>query len=251
MSIPTQMQYTPNTVPVGVPACEGRKSITTIIDFSIASTFTLDLSAVVSQQGYIKSVQTLYIDNSANPSPVTIIMGVTLQKIIWPGNTQGYMPVLAHNPPVLQFSCPTANQVTLQILNFFLPPIMWGGAFNFTPGGALTVSDTVLDNLVSGGALPVSTKPFDIVSMNDDGGTITVGGTVQALFPLNAVRKRFIIANPANATEILQFMLGTNTASRIDLNPGMIWDEANFSVYAGPIFIVAATTGHAFTAYEI
>jgi hypothetical protein len=250
MSNTTNTQLIPNSVPCGIPACEGRKSITTIIDFSLGLNFTLDLTAITSQLQFIRSVQTLYIDNLGNTSPVTITMGVTLQRITFPANAQGYVPILQPNQPVLQFANTLPNTVKIQILNFFLPPIIWGNTGVLNAAGALEVSDTILDNIVVGGALQTVTQPNTLNALIDRSGTITTGGTVQSLMAANTTRKRFIISNPSTATEILQFMFGANTAGRIDLAPGMTWDENNITVVGEQIFVVAATTAHKFTAYE-
>lgn len=252
-TLPNQLGLIPNNVTAGVPACEGRKSITTQIDFSLGLTFQLDLTAIENQQ-FVRSIQTIYCDNSGNPNPVTITMGVTIQSIVIPRNSCAYIPLLLPVPSVIKFASTQPVLVKVQLLNFFLPPYIWsafGAANQYDANGNLKTADQNLAPLVVNNGLNVNTKPNDLATINNDSTTITAGGTVQLLFPTNLSRQRFIISNPSTATEILQVLLGSNTAGRIDLVPGATWDEANFSVYGGNVYVVAATTGHAFTAYEV
>ena len=242
-SVPTNSQLPISQVPLGSPACEGRKSITTIIDFSIGLSFQLDLSAIQTQQKWINSVQTLYVDNSGNASAVDIVMGVSLQHITIPAGAQAYMPILQPNPPVLNFTNTLAVTVKIQILNFFVPPIVWGAG-----GVTQEVSDPILDATVSNNRVNTTSIPTTLTSVTDASGTITTGGTAQTLFAINATRRRFIIANPATATEELDFNI--NGGGFISLLPGMVWDESGSSIVGDAIQVKAATTGHAFTAYS-
>lgn len=249
-TVPTQNQYLPQNVFCGVPACEGRKSITTIIDFSIGAIFQLDLSAVQSNTKFINSVQSLFVDNASNTNPLIITMGVTLQRIVIPAGRQAYVPILQPNPPVIQFQCASALSVKIQILNFFMPPAMWdtGGQFAFS-SSALIVTDQALDNCIAAGLLSVACNPLTSQNLTDASGTIAVGGTGQIAIPAGASRKRWTIFNPSNATEILQISFGAAAAGKIDLVAGQGWDESNVDVIGDAVYVVGATAGHAFTAY--
>lgn len=252
-TLPNQLALVPNNVTAGVPACEGRKSITTQIDFSLGLTFQLDLTAIENQQ-FVRSIQTIYCDNSGNPNPVTITMGVTLQSIVIPRNSCAYIPLLLPVPSVIKFVSTQPVIVKVQLLNFFLPPYVWsafGAANQYDLNGNLKTADQNLAPLVVNNGLNVNTKPNDLATITNDSTTITTGGTVQTLFVANLSRQRFIVSNPSNATEVLQIIFGATTNGRIDLLPGATWDESNFSVYAGVVYVVAATSGHAFTAYEV
>jgi hypothetical protein len=252
-SLPNQSSYIPNVVPTGEAACEGRKSITTLIDFSIGLIFRLDLTAIQAQQQWIRSVQTIFVDNSENAVQIVVTCGVTLQRVVIPPNSQAYIPLLQPNPPVLQFEASAAVPLTVQILNFFLPPCVWGtnGSPAIDPDtGALIVTDQILDSCVANNALNVNSLPFTVNGLIDASGTIVTGGTAQSLFAANPDRQRFIITNPTSATEILQFAIGLSTAGYIDLAAGATWDENGSSIAGQQIFIKGATTGHAFTAYS-
>lgn len=242
-----QAGYMPNNVNTGNAACEGRKSITTIIDFSIAPNFTLDLTQIQQMQVWIKSVQCLYIDNSANSDPVTIIMGVTNQKIIFPPMSQGYIPILQPNPPVLQFSCPNPVPVTIQVLNFFLPPYIWGPNGTVI-SGTVIVSDPILDSTVVASRVNTRELPGNVI-LTDRSGTITAGGVGQILMAANATRLRWKLANPTTAAEILQYSYHSIAGPWYDLAAGQAIDETE-CVSPQELFVIAATTAHAFTADE-
>lgn len=229
------------------PDCRiGRQAIHVLIDFSLGTTYQLDLSQIQSQ-AKLDSVQTLYVDNSANTGTITITMeGVTQQSIILPPNSQGYFPVLQGNPPVLNFTVASgAPVVNIQLMNFFLPPVIWG---TLATGGSFV--DVTLAGILINNQVPVITNPNN-VALADGSGTIAAGGTAQQLFAANPTRKMMIIQNPVAATETLQIMFGASNAGRLDLNPGGSYTADGETIENNSVFIVAATTGHAFTAYQV
>lgn len=238
-----QSANNPLSVPTGndVPCKMGRRAIHVLIDFSLGSTYELDLSQIQSL-GAMDCVQTMYVDNADNANELTLTMGLTLQRIIIPANSQAYIPILQPNPPVLKIATTGAPVVNVQLLNFFVPPIV------FYPNG-VTVIDSTLAAVISNGAVNVNTQARVVTNPTDGSGTIAAGGTAQQVFAVNATRKRFIISNPSTATEVLSFTYGASTHF-IDLAPGQTWDEADNSISGDAIRVVAATTGHAFVAFE-
>ncbi len=84
-------------------------------------------------------------------------------------------------------------------------------------------------------------------------GTITTGGAAQNLMPANASRKYLLLQNPSTATESLWFTeLGVDAVQAppsMELQPGQSYESA-LDVPVTAISIIAATTGHAFTARE-
>lgn len=245
MSSPGQVDAQGITVPTGnVPSCGiGRKALHVRIDFSLGDTYTLDLTAV-QNSGQFDAVQTLYIDNSQSSTQLDIVTGVTLQTVSIPAGGQAYIPMLQPNPPLFQFN-PHGGSAIIHIfcLNFFVPPAVW--YVNGTP-----IMDLTLESVISNGAVNTTTKPLTVTGSVDASATIATGGTRQVLFAANSARKRFTICNPSSATEVLQFSYVLNTAGLIDIPPGTTWNEADFSVSGEEIWIVAATTAHAFTAYS-
>lgn len=239
-----QAGYAPQPVPLGstVNCRNGRVAINVAIDFALGASFKLDLSQIQSQ-GSIDSVQTLYIDNRANTVNLTAVFGLTNQRIDIPGGAQGYIPVLEGNPPVMVFSVASGTPVVnVQCLNFFVPPYLW-----FTAG--LPIVDLTLAAVIQNGAVNVNANPNTVVNPTDGSGTITAGGTRQPLFVANPTRKRWLLSNPSTATEVLQFSYVSNTGGLIDLPPGTTWNEADLSTSGDEVWVVAATTAHAFTAY--
>ena len=237
--------YTPLPVPCGKqPDCKlGRRAIHVLIDFSLGTDYQLDLSQVQSQ-GALDSVQTLYIDNSKNAEILTTIMGLTLQEIDIPPGAQAYIPVLQGNPPILRFNVAAGTPVVnIQLLNFFIPPCVW-----YTNG--MPVTDLTLLGVIANGGVNVNATPVTLIGITDGSGTIAAAGVPQVLFAAMANRKKWILSNPSTATEVLQYCYGIAGAGKIDLPPGTTYVEADICVSGDELWVVAATLGHAFTAYQ-
>jgi hypothetical protein len=249
-TIPNNVALNPLNMSVGKENCN-RHSLTIPIDFSIGLTYSLDLTAIQQQLAYFKTVQTLYIDNSQNGNAITILMGGTLQRVIIPAFGQGYVPVLQIEAAVLTFQSASAVQIAVQVLDFFLPPFIWSANGNspITPGGVLLVSDAILDATVSGGRVNTNAIAPTIQGLTDASGTIAVGGTAQSAIPASATRSRWIISNPAAATEPLFISFASGATGQITLLAGQTWDESGSSIVGDAVFVNAATAAHAFTAY--
>lgn len=86
----------------------------------------------------------------------------------------------------------------------------------------------------------------------DASGTITAGGTGQALLAFNSARRYLRISNPSTATENLwvndKGVTATGAPPSWELQPGQIWEPNPPPVNA--ISIYGATSGHAFEAAE-
>lgn len=230
----------PKAVFMGAEACEGRKAFRFLLDFSLGLQYLIDFATWINQKT-IDSVQGLYVDNSLGTAAVKFTFSGTNQIITVPAGSQAYLPVIVANPPSVVIDCTNAAQQTnLYVLNFFVPPYIWGGT--------QAIDIPALDAIIVSGRLNVRSDP-DTVTMTDKSGTIAVGGTAQTAIAANAARKRFTLANPSTASEVLQFRFG-NTGGFIDLTPGMIWDESGSTVSTALIQVVAATAAHAYTAYE-
>lgn len=116
--------------------------------------------------------------------------------------------------------------------------------------GDPSANATVISPVTQYGAsvLPVSGLP-NLLTVTDKSGTIAAGGSAQVAIAANTSRKSIIIHNPSTATEILQVKFGSG-GGYIDLLAGGTLDYSSGNVPAGDIYVVAATTLHAFTAYE-
>src|SRR5258708_10173075 len=94
----------PQLVYNGFVPCMVPKSVPIPLDFSAGGPiFELDLTNI-NEQGFFEALQTIYVDNSGNPFPLTINCRVTNQTVIIPPFSEAYMPLLQPNPPDIQIS---------------------------------------------------------------------------------------------------------------------------------------------------
>lgn len=105
------------------------------------------------------------------------------------------------------------------------------------------------DGAFDPGSVPVTPTSG---ALTDRSGTITTGGTAQTAAAANTARKHLFIQNPSTAPGSLWFST-TGTAVQaspsIELVPGASYETGTF-VPTGVVSVIAATTGHAFTARE-
>jgi archaellin len=98
-------------------------------------------------------------------------------------------------------------------------------------------------------------------TLTDRSGSITTGGTAQTLAAVNASRRYLLVQNPLSATtqgiataESL-FINFTTTAvagePSIELAPGDIFVMEGSAVSTELVSVIAATTGHKWTAKEM
>ncbi len=109
---------------MGELPCEGGFTINQKIDFSINASQDIDFSQIQSIGSHWASTQTIYVDNSANGSTITITINGTLQTLVIPKNSCGYYPVLCNNPPKMNFNS-AGGVVNVNFVNFFIAPIVW------------------------------------------------------------------------------------------------------------------------------
>ena len=119
----TQLGF-PYQVPYGCPPKEGYESETVDLDFSVANSIDVDLS-VQQGKGNFSAVQTVYVNNSQNASPVNITMTQTNQVIVAPPQSCGYYNLLQPTPPRLNFTSAGGVLVRVQCMNFYLPGVVW------------------------------------------------------------------------------------------------------------------------------
>lgn len=115
----TQLTPIPATIlerTLGMPA-EGPKCVPVTLDFSAADTYNLDYSNMA-RRGFMQSLQTVWVDNSLNGDPVSIIIPASQQTVKIPANTQGYYCLICPNPIKISFTSAGAAVVTVLLLNF-------------------------------------------------------------------------------------------------------------------------------------
>lgn len=79
----------PSEGPVGVPFN---------VDMGVQLSALIDLTQSVETKA-ISFVSGAWIDNSANAHDITIVVNGTKQTIIFPASKQGWLPLMATNPP--------------------------------------------------------------------------------------------------------------------------------------------------------
>ncbi len=232
----------------GSVPCEGTKILPFSLDFTAGPTsYSIDFTQVF-QQKQFSTLQTVWIDNSENNDPLSIVCNTSNQIITAPARSQGYYALLQPTPGRVLVQTAGSLVITIIFLNFYIPPTVWPVPV-VNSAGLPEVDIPALDAVISGGRVQTESDPFTIQGLTDASGTIAVAATAQVAIPASAARKRWTIANPSTQTEILQIMWGAAAAGRIDLLPGASWDESGSSIVGEAVYVIAATLHHPFTAY--
>jgi hypothetical protein len=244
------------------PHSKSAFAITAACDFSasgIPSTgYAIDTTQFANKL-QMKTIQTVYIDNSENNGYVSVYNPLFDQTFALPAGYQGYFPILA---PLISGSkfyvTSTGDQLAnIIFLNSLMPLASW--AATVTPpstGNPLAVSDAILDATVSNNRVNASTIQAQATA-TDFSGTIATGGTPQLILPANASRRGFFLQNIDSVNnESLWFgysngiavaspgSYGLGTASGAAYPGGSYQGNISNAIYA-----VAATTGHKFSGF--
>jgi hypothetical protein len=223
----------------------GGKSIPYIFDFTAVSEISDDM-ILEEEQGVIEFISGIYVDNRSNGNTTNdfvITFVGTGQTVSVPPGCQGMFPVIAVRGAKFVATCNSAVKVVVQFLNFPTPLTQWGPL-------TVTVSNVTANFSPTRG------------TFTDRSGSITLGNTAQTLAAVNANRNRIMIVNPATAasqgiaTSESLFINFTSAAvvngvGSIELTPGGSFDNAAGPVSTELISVIAATTGHCFTAKEM
>lgn len=86
--------------------------------------YTINLVTEV-QQGKIKAVQTLYVDNFSNDAPAIITIDNVSQRLVIPLGWQGYIPVVMPDPPSFVISSQGSGYTTFHMINVPMPAFLW------------------------------------------------------------------------------------------------------------------------------
>lgn len=90
-------------------------------------------------------------------------------------------------------------------------------------------------------------------SLTDRSGSVTTGGTAQNAAAALTTRKYLYLENPYTATETLWFSTTATAVAdspSIALQPGDTWENPPHFCPTGAVSVIAATTGHKWTARE-
>jgi len=215
----------------GYAPAQGPKALPIEVDFTGSASQTFNLLQEETQ-GQIQNIQSVFVDNSDNANPLTILFAITQQRIVVPAGAQGIWPVICAEQ--VQFTVSTnagdGLQVMLILLNVPMPLTQWG-----------PISATVNVTTASG-------------NFTNRSGNIAVGGTAQDAMAANPVRKRFIITNPSTEIESLFIGFGQNATldnNSLEIMPGGSFDSNFGPVELARISVNAATGGHTYFAQEM
>lgn len=209
---------------------EGPKVLPFTLDFTVATTQTVDLS----QQNALKQIsfiQGAFIDNRLSGQPFYLTVRGTGQVVKIPAGAQGYVPVLATLPNY--FDCASAGGVNVTVLFYNMPmPLgVWSelGAFQFDANGYLEVSapdlNALIDDLGSGNGLNVN-----VISGGSSAGVAglpTLVYTTQGAAATNATIQAVGPTDLFRLTGLAIYM--DNNMYDDDGNSGFV----NFTVYDG------------------
>lgn len=113
---------------------EGSRVVNAIYNWSANIGFNEDLSQLVAK-GLETTIQSVWIDNSSNPEPVTLSIASTGQVIVVPQNSQGLFPAFFTGAPAFQIS---VLQIPVQfiVLGVVTVPVTRVVFLNVPCGGA-------------------------------------------------------------------------------------------------------------------
>lgn len=158
------------------PGDKGPKSITCVCDFSASDIpgtgYTIDVSPFFNRD-YLKTIQTIFLDNSANNGYALVYNQIFNQSFALPPGWQGYFPTLCPKGSggVFNVTSTGNGSVNVQLINVSMPLGQWAGTVTPpTVGTPQPVSDAILDGTVSGGRQKVTTlSDTEILSIINGG----------------------------------------------------------------------------------
>jgi hypothetical protein len=216
--------------------------------------------------GALKTIQSIFFDNSQVNGTTQVYIPAFNQLISLPPNSQGFFPVLA---PLLSGGVMyvTSTAVTgianVLLLNTYFQAQTWS-VLNSSQGSSIPVADAILDATVSAGYAPTNTKQtvktvLATLTATDRSGTITVANQSQVLAVANTSRQGLEIQNidgvnleglwynPSGGAAVVGGVGSFELAAASSPNyPG------GFAkiITSNQVSIIAATAGHKFSAIE-
>ena len=110
---------------------EGSRAVSLTYQWDTIAAYAEDASELVAM-GVQSTIQTAYIDNSANTQGVQLIVAGTGQVINCPASSQGYFALFLTGMPSFQFATvlagvptPIAASTRLMLLNMPISPAVW------------------------------------------------------------------------------------------------------------------------------
>lgn len=110
-----------------VQTTKGPLAVRLFMDFGAQPEYDLDLQAIQAKNQF-DFCQTLFIDNSAGGSAVTVTIGakgVPVQTIVAKAGSQGYYQVVCPNPILMQFTSAGGAPCTVLLIDVAIPGAVW------------------------------------------------------------------------------------------------------------------------------
>lgn len=190
---------------------QGPKALSVELDFSTETELNLDFTRA--QQGNaISFIQSVYVDNTDNPNPVTFQFDQTRQRIVVPAYAQGEWPVIATDTA----KCIVTTTATLVPLcraifkNVPMPLTQWG---------PISVNVAAVN----------ATFAATVANFTNRSGNTTAGASAQ-IMAANPARKQMIVQNPANNAESLWINFGAAAdagTNSYEIPPGQKYESGN------------------------
>lgn len=197
---------------------DGSKTLTFAVDFTASAIYKLNAKTLPAF-GKMDGFQTVYIDNSGNSQPLTIMCHVTNQSVICPAGAQGYFPVLSTPSPSFTISLPavgTNNTTWLQFLNVPVPANVW------FPNGVDAFGNTAV-KIGSNGSYAVVGAPNSDANGASNGSLLTISYNEG----FNGVSWDRLRSGGNNADAVATSSLGVLSAQGYNfLWNGGAWDRA-------------------------
>jgi hypothetical protein len=104
-----------------------RAAVDFLVNFNNDSVFIKEFFQEQSRE-YIDYVQSIYIDNSASATAVTVSFAGTTAQIVAKAHSQGYYPILCPPGKIIVTVSKAATEATimnLTLFNFMVPYVNW------------------------------------------------------------------------------------------------------------------------------
>jgi hypothetical protein len=245
----TTLPYAGQPRPVDVynqsmPKTGGSTAIPIVLDFTTASSFVIDWTGQ-NWQGFVTTIQTVYVDNTQNTGPLTISGNPLNQGISVPGGAQAFLPLTVVNPPKFTVSVANGNGVArLIFMNVPMPACVW-----YPTGRVVSTVDAGITQALTGVPLAVTGPILSLVSHS----TTTANPAASTLLMPTATYRKYLLIKAPEAADLWVNIIGgtaaVNGADCIKIPAGSFYESFTVA-WQGALTYYCASAGLALTAFE-
>lgn len=157
-------------VAYGEAPVNGSRAMPQTLDFTVETSIGVNLTYEQESQR-LEFVQSIYIDNSTNPNPLTGTCRGSGQIFIIPGGWQGYIPVLASvDNAHITFTTVKTPIIPINLLSFPVPAILWPANAGNSGQDFSTQKPAATANLIT--TIPANGQRAEVEIQNQSGETI-------------------------------------------------------------------------------